>query len=345
MTPLRRLIRSRLWFTICAVGALVVPWSVVHAGKTIHEHVSVDAQGSIEIVNVAGSVDLSGWDRSEIDVTGTSGDNIERVDVTTNGTHSSVHVVSRSGSSWGGANEAHLTIHVPGKSAITATLVSADLKLKNLQGQVKVQTVSGDVSGAVGGDLQATTVSGGVHLKAPAANVIEVKTISGDIQISGGGGEVEITTISGDAQVELAALKRGRFKSVSGDLTAVFTLAAEGQIDAESVSGGQRFEFASVPAADFDVQSFSGDIRNCFGPKPLQSRYGPGSRLAFKTGDGKGRVRIETKSGDVHLCTKDLRGDRAAAPPTAQLCEPHPAKRDGAGDVGVGARTRFLPLL
>jgi hypothetical protein len=290
---------------ICAVSALVVPWSVVHAGKTIHEHLSVDPQGSIEIVNVAGSVDLSGWDQPEIDVTGTSGDDVERVDVTTSGTHSSVRVVSRSGSSWGDANEARLTIRVPSKSAITATLVSADLKLKNLQGRMKLQTVSGDVSGAVGGDLHATTVNGSVRLKTPAANVIEVKTISGDIQISGGGGEVEITTISGDAQVEFAALKRGRFKSVSGDLTAVFALAEEGQIEAESVSGGQRFNFASIPGADFDVQSFSGDISNCFGPKPLQSRYGPGSRLAFKSGDGKGRVQIETKSGDVRLCAKD----------------------------------------
>ncbi|HEY3655073.1 MAG TPA: DUF4097 family beta strand repeat-containing protein [Steroidobacteraceae bacterium] len=337
-------IRSRLRYTLCAVGALVVPWSVVHAGKTILEHLSVDPQGSIEIVNVAGSVDLSGWDRPEIEVTGTSGDKVERVDVTTSGTHSSVRVVSHSGSSWGDANEAHLTIHVPAKSAITATLVSADLKLKNLQGEMKLQTVSGDVSGEVGGDLHAATVSGNVRLKAPAAKVIEVKTISGDIRLSGGGeaagSEVEITTISGNAEVELASLKRGRFKSVSGDLTVGFTLAEEGQIEGESVSGSQRFNFASVPAAEFDVQSLSGDISNCFGPKPLQSRYGPGSRLAFKNGEGKGHVRIETKSGDVRLCAKD---NHAAAAPTAQDCEPRP--RPGAGLIALVERARFLPLL
>jgi hypothetical protein len=248
--------------------------------------------------------------------------------------------VSRSGPSWGDANEAHLTIHVPSKSAITATLVSADLKLKNLQGQMKLQTVSGEVSGEVGGDLHATTVSGSVRVKAPAANSIEVRTISGDIQISGGGGEVEITTISGDAEVELASLKRGRFKSVSGDLTVGFTLAAEGRIEGESVSGSQRYNFASVPAAEFDVQSLSGDISNCFGPKPLQSRYGPGSRLAFKNGEGKGHVRIETKSGDVHLCAKD---NHSAAAPTAQNCEPRP--RPGVGLIALVERARFLPLL
>src|SRR6202011_1561619 len=132
MKSMHPLIRSRLWLMGCAVGALMVPWSIVRAGKTIQEHLTVDPQGSIEIINVAGSVDLSGWDRPEIEVTGTTGDDVERIDVATTGTRSSVRVVTRPRSGWHEGNEARLTIHVPSKSAITATLVSADLKLKNL---------------------------------------------------------------------------------------------------------------------------------------------------------------------------------------------------------------------
>jgi hypothetical protein len=337
-------IRSRLWLMGCAISALMVPWSLVRAGKTIHEQLTVDPQGSIEIVNVAGSVDLSGWDRPEIEVTGTVGDDVDRIDVATSGMRSSVRVVSHARSSWHEGGEARLTIHVPSKSAITATLVSADLKLKNLVADVKLQTVSGDVSGEVGGNLHATTVSGTVRLTTAAAKVIEVKTVSGDIQISGGGGDVEITTISGDAKIDLASLKRGRFKSVSGDMTAGFTLAAAGELDGESVSGNLRFNFATVPGADFDVQSLSGDIVNCFGPKPLESRYGPGSRLSFKNADGTGHVHIETKSGDVHLCAKDLHGDHAASAPTARNCEPHMTPVSESGRT-LGERVRNLPLL
>jgi len=50
------------------------------------------------------------------------------------------------------------------------------------------------------------------------------------------------------------------------------------------------------------VQSFSGDIRNCFGPKPVEEQYGPGSRLNFRNGKGGAHVHIDTKSGDVALC-------------------------------------------
>ncbi len=304
MTSMHASLRSQFWLTGCLQCALLVPGSPARAEKTIQEHLTVDPQGSIEIVNVAGSLDLSGWDRPEIEVTGSAGDDVERIDVSTSGTRSTVRVVSRSGLGWHSANEAHLIIHVPAKSAISATLVSASLKLKNLLGDMNLQSVSGDMSGEVGGNLRASAVSGNIRIKAPGANAIEVKTVSGDIRIFGGGGEVEVTTISGDAEVNVAALKRGRFKSVSGDLTTGLTLAADGAIEGESVSGSLHFDFASPPSAEFDVQSFSGNIVNCFGPKPSESRYGPGSRLTFKNGEGKGRIHIETKSGGVRLCDK-----------------------------------------
>jgi hypothetical protein len=336
-------VRSRLWLMGCALGAMIVPWAVVHAGKPIHEHSSVDPQGSIEIVTVAGRVELAGWDRPEIDVTGTAGDGVERIDVTTSGTHSSIHVVSRSGLTWGNGREANLMVHVPAKSAISVSAVSADLLLKGLQGDVTLQTVSGDVSGEVGGDLHANTVSGDVRLATPAANRIEVKTVSGDLRLSGGGGEVEITTISGDMKLDLKSLKRGRFKSVSGDLTAGFAFAADGQIEAESVSGTLTFNFATAPGADFDVQSFSGDISNCFGPKPVESRYGPGSRLTFKNGGG--RVHIETKSGDVRLCAGDSHGGHSASLVPGPDCRPGAAVPAGASVVASRKVARIFPLL
>lgn len=298
--------RRGAWIPICALTALVVPWSLVQAGRAIQEHQAADPQGEVEIVNVSGTVEVDGWDRSEVEVGGMAGDNVERVDVTSAGNRTSIHVVSRSAHMWGSGLEAHLVVHVPAKSAVTASLVSADFKVTGILGDLKVQSVSGNLKGDAGGNVRATTVSGDVRLTARAAKMIEVKTISGDIQLMGGGGEADITTVSGSAMIELADVTRGRFKSVSGDMTAEIALAPDGQLESESVSGDVSLKFAAAPAAEFDVQSFSGDIRNCFGPKPTESRYGPGSRLEFKNGDGRAHVRVNTKSGDVRLCAKDM---------------------------------------
>jgi hypothetical protein len=294
------------WITISAFAALVVPWSLVQAGKAIQERRAADPQGEVEIVNVAGMLEVDGWDRSEVEVGGMAGDNVDRVDVTTAGNRTLIHVVSRSAHTWGSDGEARLVVHVPAKSAVTATLVSANFKVTGVLGDLKVQSVSGNLRGDVGGNVRATTVSGDVRLTAHSAKAVEVKTISGDIQLMGGGGEVDITTVSGSAMIELADVTRGRFKSVSGDVSAELSLAPDGQIEGESVSGDLNLKFAAAPAAEFDVESFSGDIKNCFGPKPLESRYGPGSRLMFKNGEGHAHVRVNTKSGDVRLCAKGM---------------------------------------
>jgi hypothetical protein len=79
--------------------------------------------------------------------------------------------------------------------------------------------------------------------------------------------------------------------------------------------------FAAAPAAEFDVQSFSGGISNCFGPKSVQSRYGPGSRLEFKNGDGHASVRVNTKSGNVRLCVKGMNSSHVSMLSLAQLKE------------------------
>jgi hypothetical protein len=283
-------------------AALIVPWSLVHAGRTIDEHRAADPQGEVEIINVSGSVEVDGWDRSEVVVTGTAGDNVERVDVTSAGRRTSIRVVSHMAHSWSSDGEARLVIHIPARSAVTATLVSADFKVSGVLGDQKLQAVSGNLSGDAGGDLRASTVSGDVRMTARAAKAIDVKTISGNIHLTGGGGEVDITTVSGTESVELAEVTRGRFKAISGNITAALGLAADARIDAEMVSGDLNFKFAAMPSAEFDVQTVSGDIKNCFGPKPIESRYGPGSRLQFTNGEGRGRVRIDTKSGDVRLC-------------------------------------------
>jgi Putative adhesin len=307
MIHFRPLVTRVLVVSLCA---MMIPQSLVYAAKEFREVRNADPQGSVEIVDIAGQIDLSGWDRSEIEVIGTSDEALSRVHMTTDGNQTVIYVRPL-GDGGSGGNANRLVIHVPAKSAVSASLVSADLKVSGLQGDVHLRTVSGDISGDVAGNLRANTATGSVRMTARTAKMIEVKTINGDVQLTGGSGEVEVTTVSGDAKIDLGTLTRGRFKSISGNMSTKLSLAPDAELEGESVSGNIRFQFPSAPAADFDIQSISGDIDNCFGPKAAKAHYGPGSRLEFKTGDAQARVRIETKSGDVHMCT-----GRLSPPPT-----------------------------
>jgi Putative adhesin len=86
--------------------------------------------------------------------------------------------------------------------------------------------------------------------------------------------------------------------SVSSSLVSSdFKIAAvRGDLKLQSVSGD--------PSAEFDVQTVSGSIDNCFGPKPTESKHGSGSRLTFTNGAGGAHVHIATQSGDLRLCTR-----------------------------------------
>lgn len=290
---------------LCALALLTSHWSLAYAATSIDEHRAASPQGAVEIDNVAGSIDVQGWDKPEVAVTGSIGKDVERVDVTGDGNRTSIRVVLPRGMHWGMHDgEANLVIRVPTNSSVSASLVSSDLKVSAVRGALELRTVSGNISGDGGGDLRANDVSGDIHFTAMAAKRIEVKAISGDIVLTGGNTDIEASSVSGDAHLTLGTVSRARFKTVSGNIAATLAAAPDAQIDGETVSGDIRLDFAGEPAADFDVQTLSGDIDNCFGPKPVEPRHGPGKRLTFKTGDTSARVHLTSNSGEVRLCNK-----------------------------------------
>jgi hypothetical protein len=74
-------------------------------------------------------------------------------------------------------------------------------------------------------------------------------------------------------------------------------------VEADTVSGDVTLRPRAPAGFEYEATSFSGDIRNCLGGNAeATSRHGPGSRLNGKTGDGKGRLRVKSLSGDVEIC-------------------------------------------
>ena len=305
-TTTRHAHTMRLWALSAAILLPVLALPALAGTHPFSAQKPADPTGTVEVVSVEGTIEISGWDQPTVDVTGTIGDKVERVDVTSSANRTTVRVVLPSGSSnWKNDDTAaHLKIRVPQKSQLEVSLVNSDLRVTSVAGNQHLQTVSGDINGdGGGGDLQVNTVSGDVRLVAHNSHNAQFKTVSGDLMISGADGDLQLNTVSGDASLTLGSLTRAHLESVSGDVNVTAGgFAAGGQLDADSVSGDVMVHLRVLPDADIDVQSFSGKINNCFGPKPVEEQYGPGSRLSFRNGKGGGRIHIDTKSGDVTLC-------------------------------------------
>lgn len=287
------------------IAALLFAGGAAHASRTIHETHEAGPHATVDINGVSGTLDVSGWDKPSVEVFGTVGADVERVDISGDNNHVAVQIVTRTVRLWGMDGNVHLSVRVPAAASVSTTVVSADLHTTGLSGEVELHTVSGNITGEVGGNLRAQTVSGEVRLKAPAAKSFRISTVSGDIQASGGDGESDVTTVSGSADLTLGTQSRAHFKSVSGDFTVALGLSPDAQVDGEAVSGNVKLNLHGAAAADYDVETHSGSIHNCFGPKPEEPRYGPGSRLMFKNGDSSARVHVVTHSGDVRLCKSE----------------------------------------
>jgi DUF4097 and DUF4098 domain-containing protein YvlB len=273
--------------------------------RTFDKTVAAQPHGVVDISNVAGSIEVSGWDRQEVSVHAELDAQVERVEVSSEGGRTTVKVVLPSHSSSRG--EAQLRIQVPRESEVDVSAVSADIKVKAVQGVERLNTVSGDVSGELGGaDAEVKTVSGEIRLKGHgAATRLQVTSVSGDVRLEHGAGDFEGTTVSGTLTVTLDSARSIRARTTSGDMRLEAKLARGATVEATSVSGGVSLRGSADGGYSYEVSSFSGDISNCFDVKPEHGKYSPGSRLQGTRAEGTGHVRIKTMSGDVLLCDRN----------------------------------------
>jgi DUF4097 and DUF4098 domain-containing protein YvlB len=289
-----------------AAVLLLAGWAgVATAGTPIEKRTAADPAGLVEISNTAGSIVVSGWDRSEVEITGELGDGSEKLEFTTSGKVTRIKVIlpKRSSSTDG----TDLIVRMPAGGALSVNGVSTDIVARGVRGAQRLQTVSGDVrTEASGEDVECRTVSGDVTVNGSGKKgLVTITTVSGDATATRVAGELNGNTVSGDFNFEVGETLRSRLRSTSGDLSLTSQLGPDARLDIESISGDVRLDMAGPAQGAYDISSFNGEIRNCFGPKVTRTdEYAPGRELRFQEGQGGARVRIKTLNGDISVCRK-----------------------------------------
>jgi DUF4097 and DUF4098 domain-containing protein YvlB len=183
--------------------------------------------------------------------------------------------------------------------------VSADVTVHGVRGSQRLQSVSGDVrTVATGDDLECRTVSGDVTIEGSGRKgLVSITTVSGDVGAKRVAGEVNGNTVSGTFTLQAGELIRSRLRSTSGDLILNGRLLPDARLDVESISGDVLLDFVGPTPGQFDISSFNGEIRNCFGPQAARtSEYAPGRELRFQEPGATARIRAKTLNGDISIC-------------------------------------------
>jgi hypothetical protein len=267
--------------------------------------VAAQPQGAVDVSNVSGDIQVSGWDRNEVSVEAELSDGVDRVDVTSDGGRTGIKVVLPGVSAHHA--EAHLRIKIPKGSELDVSAVSANVMTDSVLGIQRLTAVSGDMSAETAGSLvELKTVSGDVRVKGHGqAAPLRITTVSGDVKLEHGGGDFELSTVSGTLVSSFDAVHSVRAHSTSGDLRFEGKLARGADFEASTVSGEIKVRAAAEGGFGYEVSSFSGDISDCFGSKAERtSEHGPGSKLNGTRGEGAGHLRLKTMSGDIELCDR-----------------------------------------
>jgi len=291
----------RSFYVLCVLGA--VPLGALANENTVDRKVTADPRGEVLISNVSGNVDVRGWDRNEVQVTGQLDEDVERVDVETSGSRTIVKVILPRGSHNGG--DAMLEIQVPRASTVEVTAVSADVTSRGVLGTQRLKTVSGEITAEISGDdSEVRSVSGDITVKGSGKpGVLRVSSVSGSLELTNGAGKLDVVTVSGDARVHMVDASEINARTTSGELELHARLLRDARVSAEGVSGDMSLDIGNPGGLTLELESFSGDINGCLaGGVERVSKYGPGVRLNTHTGDGAARVRAKTLSGDIEIC-------------------------------------------
>jgi hypothetical protein len=159
---------------------------------------------------------------------------------------------------------------------------SGNVDVRDASGEVSLESGSGDItaSGVHGGRVRLDTGSGNITLTGAEATELHIDTGSGDITVSGGkGDDLSIDTGSGNVDVALTAT----FQSLKID----------------TGSGNVTLRVPPTIGAEVELDTGSGDID--LGGLTILVRRLQENHITGTIGDGKGRLSIETGSGNVRL--------------------------------------------
>ncbi|MBA4379035.1 MAG: hypothetical protein C0395_10370 [Gemmatimonas sp.] len=269
--------------------------------RKVDESRPVDPAASVSISNLAGTLEITGWDRDEVRLEGVLDAKVEKVEIEGDRKALSIEVKYKRNLK-GSADATRLTLRVPRRCALDAESVSCDVTAGDLLGSVSVSTVSGElILRGEPASASMASVSGDVDAEV-ATSRLGIDTVSGGIRIRGKLEDLEIATVSGDVRVETGALRDFEFNAVSGQLilTADPTDGASWMIDAHS--GAVVLRLPAKVDATFDISTFSGDIEDGYGHKAERtSKHAPGRELRFTEGKGGAHIDISGFSSDVKL--------------------------------------------
>jgi DUF4097 and DUF4098 domain-containing protein YvlB len=232
----------------------------------------------------SGEVEVVGSDRPQVTAVLSEVPSRDEIQLTQSGDRIDVQVGSRKA-----LRRGKLRVEAPKGSSVIFESTSADLDVKGIGGDVRVQTMSGDI-------------------KVSGVRKANVETISGDVSVDANG-PIRLHTVSGNAVASTTDPGvRLDFESASGNLDWSGACAKGCRVSTETVSG--QIAMAVDPRSSFELSysSHSGDFKDDLNLNVKRSQKkkhgGTGGWVEAVYGKGEGVIECDAFSGDLQIRKK-----------------------------------------
>jgi DUF4097 and DUF4098 domain-containing protein YvlB len=277
--------------------------------------VRIGRNGTFDLSNITGDVIVTGGGGDDVRIDATKRVRSNEADARALLRAIQIQITERSGlvevrtelprrRNWSGGVD--YTIALPNSANVTLRTVSGDLRMTNVRGELRAETVSGNVIASQLGRVRTLkAVSGDIEVTDAEGGELTAGTVSGDVvarnlRVKA----IDLESVSGDLRFTDVEADRVNLRTINGDIEYKGRLARSGRYDMQSHSGDIRLTPTGNPGFDIDANTFSGDIRSDF---QLRS----GAQLA-SAGDRRGRNRsLRGAVGDASaiLTLRSFNGD------------------------------------
>jgi DUF4097 and DUF4098 domain-containing protein YvlB len=212
--------------------AMALP-SLAEVTQEFHKTVPLSSNGTVDIENVNGNVDITGWNKNEVQIdaikTASDQQKLDNINIDVNATSNSVEIKTRypkgTNNNPGGV---HYTLHVPQNARIDkVNLVNGSLTIAKITGEVNANLVNGKVQASdLTGTADLATVNGTIdatYNSLKNVQEIKLKSVNGTVNLTlppSANADVDASVTNGSITTGFPLTVKGRFvgKSMSGTL-------------------------------------------------------------------------------------------------------------------------------
>ena len=270
------------------------------AGEKVDRTLDVQPNGTLYIYNTRGQLQIEGWDKSQIQVVGELDDSAKQLVFKTKGAKALIKIPLERGHQRGHGSD--LKVFVPRQTQVRFKGVNTNYYFSGLEAKLEGHTINGNLMvKQVHADMMLSSVSGAVKVYDSSGKAV-MESVSGKLNLSGKFDKAHLKSMNGNILANIDAIEVLKVENVSGNTAINGELQNNAKVKLNSVSGDIRYVAKGEFTGECEVASkFGGVISNFLTKdKPWKEKLQQ-RKLKFVSGDGTGKLLMNTVSGSVIL--------------------------------------------